>query len=112
MDKPRIYADFQNADVQGRLRLNSVGTLEDLARQQVELRDGLLLLLCSDDLDDEGQLDELLVDGVVSFSEEEHCWVASIDWTAISHASDRRGVTSNGNGPSKSPPTRPPEHTS
>lgn len=41
----------------------------------------------SDDLDDQGQLDELLVDGVVSFSEEEHGWVAAIDWAAVRHAS-------------------------
>jgi hypothetical protein len=63
--------------------------MEDLAQQQVELRDGLVLTLYADDLDDKGQLDELLVEGVVSFSEEEHCWVASIDWAAIRHASDR-----------------------
>ena len=51
---------------------------------------GLLLTLYADDLDDKGVLDELLVDGVVSFSEEEHCWVAAIDWAAIHHASDAR----------------------
>jgi hypothetical protein len=88
MAKPRIYADFHNADAQGRLRLNCIGTLEDLSQQQVALRQGLVLTLYSDDLDDKGQLDELLVDGVVAFSEEEHCWVAAIDWDAIRHASD------------------------
>ena len=89
MTKPKVYADFHNADSQGRLRLNSVGTIEDLARQQIELRQGLTLTLYSDDLDDEGVLDKLLVDGVVSFSEEEECWVAIIDWPAIRHSSDR-----------------------
>jgi len=92
MVKPKIYADFHNADSEGRLRLNCVGTVEDLARQQVELREGLLLTLYSDDLDAQGQLDELLVDGCVSFSEEEHCWVASIDWAAIHHVSDDEGA--------------------
>ena len=43
MVMPKIYADFHNADSQGRLRLNCVGTTDDLARQQVELRKGLLL---------------------------------------------------------------------
>jgi hypothetical protein len=89
MTKPRIYADFHNADARGRLRLNSVGTIEDLARQQIELREGLPLTLYSDDLDDQGALDKLLVDGVVSFSKEEDCWVATIDWSAIRHSSDR-----------------------
>jgi len=96
MVKPKIYADFHNADSQGRLRLNCVGTVEDLARQKVELRDGLLLTLYADDLDSQGQLDELLVEGVVSFSEEEHCWVAAIDWSAIRHASDSQVPKANG----------------
>jgi hypothetical protein len=39
---PEIYADFHNADIQGRLRLNCVGTVNDLSRQQVEPREGLL----------------------------------------------------------------------
>jgi hypothetical protein len=88
MDKPKIYADFHNADAQGRLRLNCVGTTEDLAQQQVDLREGLVLTLYSDDADAQGRLEELLVDGVVSFSAEENCWVAAIDWTAIRHSSD------------------------
>ena len=103
MVKPRVYADFHNADAQGRLRLNCIGTMEDLSRHQVELREGLVLTLYSDDLDDKGRLDELLVDGVVSFSEEEHCWVASIDWDAIRHVSDGKESGPNGNSPSFSP---------
>ncbi len=91
MVKPKIYADFHNADSQGRLRLNCAGTMEDLAEQQLELREGLLLTLYSDDLDDNGQLDELLTDGVVSYSKEEACWVAVIDWGAIRHATDGVG---------------------
>ncbi len=101
MVKPKIYADFHNADPQGRIRLSCIGTIEDLAQQQVELREGLILTLYSDDLDEKGQMDELLVDGVVSFSEEEHSWVAAIDWAAIHHASEERG--SNTNGDSRSP---------
>ncbi|HWY85551.1 MAG TPA: hypothetical protein VNX28_02440 [Gemmataceae bacterium] len=92
MVNPKVYADFHNADLQGRIRLNCLGTKEDLSRQQVELCDGLVLTLYSDDLDDKGKLDELLVDGIVSFSEEESCWVAAIDWAAIHHASDIPGT--------------------
>jgi hypothetical protein len=40
MSTVRIYADFHNADPEGRLRLNCVETIEDLSRYQVELRDG------------------------------------------------------------------------
>lgn len=87
---PRVYADFHNADSQGRVRLNCSGTLEDLSRQHIELRDGLRLTLYADDLDAEGQLDELLADGVVTYSADEHCWVASVDWSAIRHTSENR----------------------
>ena len=45
MSTVRIYADFHNADPEGRLRLNCVGTIEDLSRYQVELRDGEKLVL-------------------------------------------------------------------
>ena len=103
MVKPKVYADFHNADSKGRVRLNCIGTREDLSQQQIELREGLVLTLYSDDLDDKGQLDELLVDGVVSYSEEEHCWVAAIDWPAIRHASDAQGVRANGNSHSSPP---------
>ena len=101
MIKPKVYADFHNADGNGRLRLNCVGTIEDLAQQGILLRDGMPLTFYSDDLDSKGQLDELLVDGVVSFSEEEHCWVAAIDWSAIHHASEGQITPANG-----------PQHTS
>lgn len=87
---PRVYADFHNADQQGRLRLNCIGTLEDLSRQEIQLREGLRLTLYADDVGAQGQLDELIADGVVAFSTEEHCWVATIDWSAVRHASEQR----------------------
>jgi hypothetical protein len=74
MSYPKVYADFHNADVHGRLRLNCVGTIEDLNRLHIELRDGQLLRLYSEDLE---------VDGVVQYSDEEHLWVALIDWNAV-----------------------------
>ena len=74
MNKPRVFADFHNADAQGRLRLNCIGTLEDLSCQQISLREGQPFILYSEDLE---------VDGVVQYSEEERLWVAVIDWNAI-----------------------------
>ena len=74
MDKLRVFADFHNADVQGRLRLNCIGTVEDLASQQISLQDGQILTLYSEDLE---------VDGLVQYSTEENLWVAVIDWNAI-----------------------------
>ena len=74
MNYPRIFADFYNADEQGRLRLNCVGTIEDLSRQNIKLQDGQLLAFYDEELE---------VDGVVQYSEEESLWVAAIDWKQI-----------------------------
>ncbi len=96
MDKPRLYADFHNADVRGRVRLNCVGTEEDLAQYKIELRKGLAITLYADELDARGNSDELVVDAVVEYSEDERCWVAVIDWNAIRHVSDGKRPSSNG----------------
>ena len=82
---PRVYADFNNADSRGRLRLNSTGTVEDLARQKVVPREGLVVDLYSDD---EGAADELSTKGRLEYSQDEHVWVAVIDWASIRHGSD------------------------
>ncbi len=79
MNYPRIFADFHNADEQGRLRLNCVGTIEDLSRQNIKLQDGQLLALYDEELE---------VDGVVQYSEEENHWVAAIDWKQIKQVED------------------------
>jgi hypothetical protein len=70
----RVFVDFHNADEQGRLRLNAVGSIEDLAHQRVKLRTGQLLTLYSENLE---------AGGVVEFSEGEKIWVAVIDWNQI-----------------------------
>ncbi|MEG5161288.1 hypothetical protein QUB37_12690 [Microcoleus sp. AT3-A2] len=79
MKYPRIFADFHNADEQGRLRLNCVGTIEDLSRQNIKLQDGQLLALYDEELE---------VDGVVQYSQEESLWVAVIDWKQIRQVED------------------------
>jgi hypothetical protein len=74
MNNPRIFADFQNADLQGRLRLNCIGTIEDLSRQGTQLIDGGKLLIYSEELE---------ADAIVQYSDEEKIWVAKIDWDKI-----------------------------
>jgi hypothetical protein len=68
-----------STDVQGRLRLNCIGTVEDLARQNIELQYGQLLTLYSEDLE---------VEGLVQYSSEESLWIAAIDWDAIKELQD------------------------
>jgi hypothetical protein len=74
MNKPKVFVDFHNADTRGRLRLNCIGTIEDLAQQRIVLRDGVCLTLYSEELE---------VEGVVEYSTDENLWVAVIDWHAI-----------------------------
>jgi len=74
MNKPRIFADFHNADVKGRVRLNCTGTIEDLERHGIVLREGQSLIIYSEELE---------VESVVHYSEEEKLWTAVIDWDAI-----------------------------
>jgi hypothetical protein len=68
----KIFADFNNTDRKHRVRLTTVGTLEDLERMNIKLEPGLELIL-----DDN---DELVTHGIVEFSEEENIWVAKINW--------------------------------
>ena len=88
MAPPRVYADFQNINEANRLRLTCAGTLQDLAHHGLQLHDGLVLTFYSDDADDHGQPDELRVEGVVHYDPAGQCWVATIDWAAIRHASE------------------------
>ncbi len=79
MNHSRVFADFHNADAEGRLRLNCIGTIEDLARHHIELKDGQLLTLYSEDVE---------VDGTVQYSDMEKMWVATIDWEQIRQVED------------------------
>ncbi len=78
MSKPVIYADFNNADPGGCLRLNCLGTIEDLARLGVRLKEGLKVGLHDEEME---------VEGEILYSVEERIWVAKIDWEAIRHTS-------------------------
>lgn len=45
-----IFADFNNRDRDGRLRLNNVGTTSDLSLNSITLSDGLRLMVSDGDL--------------------------------------------------------------
>lgn len=88
MPLTRIYADFHNLDDSNRLRLTCAGTWEDFSRQGIELREGLHLTFAMDDANDSGLADDLIADGVTHFDQEQQCWMASVDWTTLRHASE------------------------
>jgi hypothetical protein len=71
---PRVFVDFHNSDRNGRVRLNCVGTLQDLNRLGITLREGTKMILCCLELETEG---------TVTYSTEEGLWVAAVDWNSI-----------------------------
>ena len=71
---PRIFADFNNADSFGRLRLNCRGTIDDLQTHKIELQEHQRLIF---------YMDELETEGIVTYSAEEQIWVAKINWNVI-----------------------------
>jgi hypothetical protein len=75
MGEPRIYADFNNADPLGHLRLNCRGTLDSLQRHNIRLQEGMVLLFTDEE--------EFECSGVVTYSAEENTWVAAIDWSKL-----------------------------
>lgn len=84
----RIYVDFQKADDEGRLVLTCAGTIRDLALHGIQLKEGMRLTFYSDDVDDNGNPDDLIVDGIVHYDKSSKRWTAVIDWNSIMHFSD------------------------
>jgi hypothetical protein len=87
MTLPRVYADFNKMDDEGRLRLTCLGTQQDLDALGIELSEGLHLCFYTDDAQADGSSDALLVEGVVE-RDRSQGWVARIDRAAIRHDSD------------------------
>jgi hypothetical protein len=64
-----IYADFNNIDSDGLLRLNNVGTISDLNRAGIALQEGVVLTFSDGDL---------VAKGVVRTPSSEGVWRAQI----------------------------------
>jgi hypothetical protein len=73
-DPSMVYADFNNVDEQGRLRLNVQGALRDIEHQALALHDGMAI-----DVSD----GELSASGIVRFSAHERIWVVELDWSKV-----------------------------
>lgn len=63
------------------------GTLNDLAKYGIELREGMVLRVYSDDADEAGERDDLVAQGVVEFNTQVNSWVLWIDSEQIRHVS-------------------------
>jgi hypothetical protein len=76
---PMIRVDFQNADSQGRVRLNTAGALADIATMPTPLAEGSELLLIDA---------ELRAKGIARFSESEDLWTAVVDWDEVRESAE------------------------
>jgi hypothetical protein len=72
---PKLFADFNNADAQGRVRLTTQGSLADISDNNIKMEEGIEL-----QLDDNEGLSTI---GTAHFSNEEKIWVAVIDWNCF-----------------------------
>jgi hypothetical protein len=84
-----LWVDFQNAGFEG-VRLICKGTLDELRQKNLTLHDGLKLLIWTEDQDDDGKEDNLLVEAVVKYSDVDRCWVASFDADKLMNESQRK----------------------
>ena len=84
-----IYADTNKYDEKYRLILTTLGTKRDLEKHGIALKSGLKLTFYMDDADTGGNLDNLILDGIVEFDDVNQRWVAAIDWDeGFKHVSD------------------------
>jgi len=69
----KIFADFNNADTLGRIRLNTSGSLSDIKKMGDHFKENIYVILD----DEEG----LQIFGRVLYSGAEKIWVAEVDWS-------------------------------
>ena len=85
---PKVYGDFHKLDEENRIILTTVGTRQDLQRLGIQLVEGIRLTFYMDDADDQGNSDDIMVDGEAHFSDADKCWVAVVNWDDAYHSSD------------------------
>ena len=68
----KIYADFNHQDDQGRVLLDTVGSLADIKKHETVLAEGMVVLLYVDD--------ELEVQGTLGF---DRVWLATPDFETL-----------------------------
>ena len=68
----RLYVDFNNRDENGKIRINTVGSLRDIELLKSELRSGVNVTLYDEELEFQARLerDELF-----------NIWLGVVDWS-------------------------------
>jgi len=85
----KLWVDFNASTVNGGVRLTCKGTIDDLARQKIELQEGLRLLLWNEDFyENDLSSDTLIVEAVAHFNDNHKIWEAIFNMEDIEHKSD------------------------
>lgn len=86
MTTMRIWVDLNKPGSMDRVILSARGTQEALLAAGIQLEEGLVLAMYSDDLDSEGDSALIVFDGVVHFDPDAQHWVAAIDRSSVRRA--------------------------
>jgi hypothetical protein len=70
------------------VRLICNGTLKEIKEKDIQLRDQLKLLIWSDDQDENGKRDNLIVEATVKYSDADNGWVAQYNERDLKHKSE------------------------
>ena len=73
-----IYADLNKFD-SGAVLLTTIGTRRDLEKYRITLEENLVLTFYMDDVDAQGNPDNLIFSGTVHFDNVNQRWIAEID---------------------------------
>jgi hypothetical protein len=93
MKRPRFYVDFNEMVTDNVVLLSQTDTKRDASGAMIELREGLNVDVYSDDLDEHGNPDALIVSGTVERNDRADWlsrakWCCRIDSDGIRHQSD------------------------
>jgi hypothetical protein len=86
---PRIYADFNKADGRGRVILTTVGTQADLETLNLNLSEGLRVLLYMPDYNENEEYDPLEVEATIRRDEERGWWIGEYVWEELDYVSKK-----------------------
>ena len=66
----------------------TAGTFQDLKALGIVPATGVTLQFYCDDLNDRGEVDNLIFDGVVGYDQDSDSWYAVIEWDGMRHESE------------------------
>ena len=75
----RIYADFNNCEEDGKVRLNTNGSLNDLCKAKTRIRTGMWVWLYDEDFEVESKLE---------YHQKWQIWLGEPNWSTIQYFSE------------------------